>query len=212
MCPHKGVGKRSSLRLDGYDYTLAGAYFITLITHRRECLFGEVIDGEVVLSPYGEVVRAEWLTSARIRREIQLYEDEFVVMPNHVHGIIWIVQDGQVSLDELGGQGTTGVNNECVGAHGRRCRVVSPARSPLRQKRASRSGPPPRSLGSFVAGFKAAVTREINQIRGAPGEPVWKRNYFDRIIRDDDELQHLRRYIEENPLKWELDRENPGYK
>ena len=202
MCPNEVVQRRSSLRLEGYDYTLAGAYFITMIAHRRECLFGDVIDGEVELSPYGQVVRDEWLASARIRREIQLHEDEFVVMPNHVHGIVWIVQDERESLIELGDQGTTGVNNECVGATGR---------SPLRQIGLQKPGPAPRSLGSFVAGFKAAATREINQIRGTPGEPVWKRNYFDRIIRDEVELQHLRRYINENPMKWELDRENPDH-
>jgi hypothetical protein len=116
MCPNEGVRKRSSLRLEGYDYTLAGAYFITLITHRRQCLFGEIIDGEVALSPFGEVVRDEWLASAGIRREIQLQEDEFVVMPNHIHGIVWIVQDEQEPIRESGGQVTIGVNNECVGA------------------------------------------------------------------------------------------------
>jgi putative transposase len=203
MCPYEGEGKRNSLRLEGYDYTLAGAYFITLITHRRECLFGEVIDGEVVLSPYGEVVRTEWLASTRIRREIQLHEDEFVVMPNHVHGIVWIVQDEHEPIKDSGGQVTIEVINGCVGATGR---------SPVRQKRLSMNGPPPRSLGSFVAGFKAAATKNINQIRGTPGEPVWKRNYFDRVIRDEDELEHLRRYIDENPLKWEIDRENPDCK
>lgn len=120
-------------------------------------------------------------------------------MPNHVHGIVWIVQDEHEPIRESGGRVTNGVSNGHVGATGR---------SPLRQKRVSKPGPPPRSLGSFVAGFKAAVTKHVNQMRGTPGEPVWKRNYFDRVIRDEDELQHLRRYIYENPWKWEFDREN----
>jgi hypothetical protein len=165
-------------------------------------LSGEVIDGEVVLSPYGEIVRAEWLASAGIRREVQLLEDEFVVMPNHVRGIVWIMQDEQESSSESGGQGTIGVNDERVGVTGR---------SLLRQIGLLKPGPAPRSLGSFVAGFKAAATREINQIRGTPGEPVWKRNYFDRVIRNEDEIQHLRQYMYENPLKWELDCENPNH-
>jgi len=114
MCPRGGVGKRSSLRLEGYDYTLAGTYFITIITHKRACLFGEVIGGEVVLSPYGEVVRAKWLASAGIRQEIQLHEDEFVVMPNHVHGIVWIVQDEQKPIKDSGDQVATEVNNVYV--------------------------------------------------------------------------------------------------
>jgi REP element-mobilizing transposase RayT len=203
MRPHRSVGKRSSLRLAGYDYTLAGAYFITIIAHKRECLFGEVIGGEVVLSPYGEVVKSEWLASAGIRQEIQLHDDEFVVMPNHVHGIVWIVQDEQEFFGDSGGQGTTGVNDAYVGPTGR---------SPLRQIGLQKPGPAPGSLGSFVAGFKAAATREINHIRGTPGKSVWKRNYFDRVIRDEDELQHLRQYIYKKPMKWELDRENPGHK
>ena len=202
MCPHKVVGKRSSLRLEGYDYTLAGAYFITIITHRRECLFGEVIDGDVFLSPYGEVVKDEWLASAGIRQEIQLHEDEFVVMPNHIHGIVWIVPEEDASQKVNGVRLSIGAFPKGVGATGR---------SPLQQKYLSMSGPPPRSLGSFVAGFKSSATKHINQLCGTPGKLVWKRNYFDRVIRDEDELQYLRRYIDENPLKWELERENPDH-
>ncbi len=93
MCRRTGEGKRSSLSLEGYEYTSVGAYFITLNTHRRESLFGEVIDGDIKLSPFGDVVKTEWLASASIRREIQLHEDEFVVMPNHVHGIVWVVPE-----------------------------------------------------------------------------------------------------------------------
>jgi putative transposase len=202
MCPHEVTGKRRQLRLEGYDYTLAGAYFITVITHRRECLFGEVIDGEVVLSPYGEVVRTEWLASARIRREIQLYEDEYVVMPNHVHGIVWIVPEESAVPKELEDRVSPGSTNKSVGATGL---------SPLRQIKYQKPGPAPRSLGSFIVGFKSSVTKGINQMRKKPGQPVWKRNYFDRVIRDEDELQHLRQYIYENPIRWELDRENPDY-
>ncbi len=95
---------RRSVRLKGYDYAQPGAYFITICTQNRECLFGEIVDGEMHLNEFGEIVRAEWFRSAEIRAEIELHPNEFVVMPNHVHGIVWIVSDD----DEYS-----------VGAHGR---------------------------------------------------------------------------------------------
>jgi len=164
--------RRRSIRLREYDYAQAGAYFVTICTQHRECLFGEVVDGQARLSMPGEVVAAEWLRSARIRGEIEL--DAFVVMPNHVHGIV-VIRD--------------------VGAHGR-----APLPSPPHR--------PPRSLGSFVAGFKSAATKRINAIRGTPGLPGWQRNYYEHVIRDEDDLDRVRRYIAENPLRWDEDPEN----
>ena len=82
---------RRSTRLKGYDYTLSGAYFVTLVTYRRDPIFGEIVAGQMKLSPLGQIVREEWLRSIGIRNEIRLYADEFVVMPNHFHGIVWIV-------------------------------------------------------------------------------------------------------------------------
>ena len=82
---------RRSTRLKGYDYTLSGAYFVTLVTFRRDPIFGEIVDGQMKLSALGQIVREEWLRSIGIRKEIRLYADEFVVMPNHFHGVVWIV-------------------------------------------------------------------------------------------------------------------------
>jgi putative transposase len=82
-----------SIRLQGYDYTTAGAYFITICSYQREHIFGRVIDGEMKLNALGEIARAEWFRTAELRPLVELYEDEFVVMPNHVHGIIWLVEN-----------------------------------------------------------------------------------------------------------------------
>jgi REP element-mobilizing transposase RayT len=172
--------RRRSIRLKGYDYTQPGAYFVTLCTWNRECLFGQVVDGEMRLNNYERSVREEWFRSAEIRRGIELRPNEFIVMPNHIHGIVWIVDDNR---------GTT----PHVEAHGR---------APLRRM--------PRSLGSFVAGFKSSVTKQINTLRQTPGTPVWQRNYYEHIIRDDRSLNRIRQYIANNPLQWELDRENPA--
>ena len=84
---------RRSIRLPGYDYTQPGAYFITIVTHERACLFGEVVDGKMELNAFGEIVREEWFQTAVVRPYVRLDERDFVVMPNHVHGIVWIVDD-----------------------------------------------------------------------------------------------------------------------
>jgi putative transposase len=79
---------RRFIRLPGYDYTGAGAYFITICTHQRESLLGDIVGGEVRLSQFGSIAQEEWLHSAEIRTEIEL--DAFILMPNHIHGIVLI--------------------------------------------------------------------------------------------------------------------------
>ena len=165
--------RRRSIRLKDYDYSQSGAYFITISTYNKECLFGEIVDSQTHLNKFGWVISEEWLRSIKLRQEIEL--DEFVIMPNHIHGIVIIIESN-------------------VGATGR---------SPLLK------GPKPKSIGAFVAGFKSAVTKRINSIRGTPGMPVWQRNYYEHIIRNERDLDEIRQYIINNPLKWELDTENP---
>lgn len=82
---------RRSIRLKGYDYTQAGAYFVTIVTQGRECLFGEAMHGAIDLSQAGKIAQEEWFNTGEIRPNVKLNEDEFIVMPNHVHGIIWIM-------------------------------------------------------------------------------------------------------------------------
>ncbi len=129
-------------------------------------------------------VKDEWMESSRIRKEIKL--DQFILMPNHIHGIIFITNQNPPLR-------STDAND--VGATGR---------SPLPR------GPKPKSLGSFVAGFKPIVTKRINELRKTPGISVWQRNYYDHIIRNENELHQIREYIVNNPAKWEYDRENPA--
>jgi putative transposase len=164
--------RRRSIRLQDYDYALAGAYFITMVTQNRKCLFGEIVDGEIKLNDCGQTVQDEWEKSAQIREEIEL--DAFVVMPNHVHGIVVITARA--------GRAT--------------------GRSPLQ------SGPDKRSLGAFVGGFKSVITKRINASHGLPGTPVWQRNYFEHVIRNEESLHRIRQYVLDNPTRWEFDREN----
>ena len=174
---------RRSIRLPGYDYTQPGAYFVTICTHNREPLFGHVVNGEMVLNAWGRIVWEEWFRTAQLRPYEELFEDEFVVMPNHVHGIIWIVGD----------------NN--VGAQ-RRC-------APTKPGGVTPNNVAPGSLGAIVRAFKSAVTKRINALRGTPGARVWQRNYYEHIIRNERALNAIRRYIAENPQRWHLDRYNP---
>jgi REP element-mobilizing transposase RayT len=167
--------QRRSIRLRDHDYSRPGAYFVTICAAERACLFGVIADDAMYPNAWGEIAAEEWLRSGQIRREIGL--DAFVVMPNHVHGIVFI-------------------NEAAVGATGR---------SPLQP-----TGPPPRSLGALVAGYKSAVTVRVNRARGTPGAPVWQRNYYEHIIRDEAALERIRRYITENPARWPHDRDNPA--
>ncbi len=119
-----------------------------------------------------------------------MFNNEMVIMPNHLHGIVWIVS---IPNDFMLPRKSSKVS---VGATGR---------SPLPAGAKVDAGLPSKSLGAFIAGYKSSVTREINKVRGSPGKPVWMRNYRDRIIRNERELKAIRDYIIKNPLKWELD-------
>ena len=194
---------RRSIRLKDCDYTRMGAYFVTLCTQGRVCLFGEIVAGEMRLNEYGEIVQKEWFRSAEIRREIVLFSDEFVVMPNHIHGIVRIVESPNAHVGATGP--TAGATDATVGATDATAgatdaTVGATGRSPLQ-------GPAKRSLASFVAGFKSAVTKRINDRRGTPGATVWQRNYYEHIIRHAESLNRIRAYILDNPLQWHLDHE-----
>jgi len=173
---------RRSIRLKGYDYTRPGAYFITICTHERAHLFGAVVEGKMQLNDAGRIAEQCWRDIPVHFPHVQL--DAFVIMPNHVHGVLWIVaHDG--------------------------ARVGATHASPLRNAPIPPRGPVPQSIGAIIGQFKSAVTRQINALRNAPGAPVWQRNYYEHIIRNEQALNAIRRYIVENPLRWHLDRYNP---
>jgi REP element-mobilizing transposase RayT len=176
---------RHSIRLKEYDYALPGAYFVTICTRDRACLFGHVMNGEMHLNEAGEIVRKQWFNTTAIRPYVRLNENEFVVMPNHMHAIVWIVDIG-------------------VGATGRSpLRLPSCATSP--------NGPKHASIGAIMAGFKSVTAKRINQVRGAPGAPVWQRNYYEHVARNEQELMAIREYIQANPARWDDDENNPAF-
>lgn len=176
---------RHSTRLREYDYSSPGNYFLTICTDRRQCLFGEIVDGVMELSEFGQIVAEEWERSPILRPNLEL--DVWVVMPNHFHGIIRIID-------------TVGTNYE-------RAQCIAPLTLPI--VHTNKLHRKPQSLGSFVAGFKTAVTKRINAIRETPGVPVWQRNYYDHIIRNKAVLHRIRQYITNNPQSWHSDRLHP---
>jgi putative transposase len=180
---------RRSIRLKGYDYAQPGAYFVTICTYQRQCWFGDICDGRMCLNHIGYIVAQEWVRSSHIRQEIEL--DEWVIMPNHLHGIVFITDINTV--------GNT------VGAQGRAPLHLPTTSNPVAVHRQ------PRSLSSFVAGFKSAVTKGINIIREAPSLPIWQRNYHESIVRDEKSLHTIRQYIVNNPQRWADDPENPQH-
>jgi putative transposase len=178
------IHHRRSIRLKGYDYTQPGAYFITICTYQRMHVFGEIVNGEMILNDAGKIARDEWFKTAELRSYVKLYEDEFVIMPNHGHGIIWI-------------------EDENVGALPRNAQPLR-----VEQRSAPTKTVQPRSLGAIVRAYKSAVTHAINASENQRGAVLWQRNYYDHIIRNDRELNNIRWYIVNNPLNWQLDRDN----
>ena len=179
---------RRSIRLKGYDYSQAGAYFVTIVTRNRACLFGNMVHDEVWLNVMGKIVQWTWHDLSNHVRNVQL--DAFVVMPNHIHGIIVIVAGTVV------GVGSVRAGSVRAGSE------PAPTTAGTRRQ----------GLPEIVRQFKTFSSRRINEHRNTPSVPVWQRNYYEHVIRNGDELNRVREYIVNNPLKWELDRENPAAK
>jgi len=179
--------------LKGWDYRRPGFYFVTVCTQNREHLFGEIINGKMVLNEFGNVVSNQWKKIPNHFPTVRL--DAFVVMPDHIHGILHIVErvDGPVGAKHSGEEI---LNNQSI-CH----RNASPLQCnrPIRPR-----GTKPGSLSSVMQNYLSVTTRKINQIRGTPGSRVWQRNYYDQIIWNDDLLKRIRKYIRNNPMKWTL--------
>lgn len=177
-----GTTRRKSLRLPQYGYSQAGAYFVTICSHARNFLFGEMIDGEMQLDDHGKIVTTCWHNLSFHYPTIIL--DAFVVMPNHVHGIIILV-----------GAGSPRPNAATV------ARTVEGGGTQPLQKH--------QTLGQIVGYFKYQSAKKINELRRMSGAPVWQRGYYEHVIRDDQSLNRIREYIDANHQRWEFDRENP---
>jgi putative transposase len=177
---------RRSIRLQGYDYGSPGAYFVTICTHLREQLFEEPL--------LRSVADAMWQRIPRHFPHVQL--DAWVVMPNHIHGVLVLTSRGEASPETVSStkqtaSARTGPAEQPIGGDA----------SPLLH---------PGSLGAIVGNFKSVTARRINHLRGTPGAPVWQRNYYEHIVRNEQVLQAIRQYIADNPARWMWDTHNPA--
>ena len=200
---------RRSIRFKGYDYTQAGLYFITICCQNRACLFGEIENGKMMLNDAGAIANDCWLNIPNHFPNAILHE--YVIMPNHVHGIIELVGANNHSpktnnhspvsklhspKTELHSPKNKKNNNSVIGDN--RAKNVSPLRSPSK------------TVGSVVRGFKIGVTKWMRQ--NTDTFYIWQRNYWEHIIRDDISYENISQYIINNPTKWNNDKLNPHLK
>ncbi len=213
---------RHSIRLQGYDYSSEGAYFVTICVKDRECLFGKIQNKQMMLNEYGKIVEQCWLDLYYYYENIVL--DAYIIMPNHFHGVIFIV-DLSDNVDNV-------VDIDNVRAINVRAIHESPLQQPFQQsfqQESSQQSPIVRAihelplqklprqkqqkhrkmlLPKIIGRFKMNSAKHINQIRNTPGIPVWQRNYYEHIIRNEESLNNIRKYIINNPLKWLEDEYN----
>ena len=186
MNPKPSLPQRRAMRLRGYDYSQPGAYFVSICAQHRKCLFGTIIDGQMRLNEIGEIVVECWNRIPQHFPSVEL--DEYVIMPNHIHGII---------------------ESNIVGARSPRPIEAEHSTPPTVGARSPRPTGDSPALGKIVAYFKYQSTKHINQHHNTPGTRIWQRNFYDHVIRDDTDLQRICQYIQDNPMKWALDQLHP---
>jgi putative transposase len=167
---------RRSIRLKGYDYSADGAYFITICVGNRECLLGEINDGQMIINEYGSIVRDVWEDLPDRVSDIDL--DEYIIMPNHFHAIILINKSPE----------STEIHKDLdIDDIKARRKMILP---------------------KVVGRFKMLAAKAINQSREIEGS-FWQRNYYERVIRSEEDCQIVRQYIINNPVQWEMDEHHP---
>jgi REP element-mobilizing transposase RayT len=182
MAYNPDIHHRRSIRLRNYDYTQAGAYFVTICVQDRECLFGEITNRVMRLHDAGNIVAEQWIKTGDIRDTVEL--DAWTVMPNHFHGIIVLIDTAR--------RGTA--------------RRAPTCRAPTTERFGK---PVSGSLPTIVRAFKSAATKNVNILRNTPGNKLWQPNYWEHIIRNETELQRIREYIHNNPARWHEDALHP---
>ncbi len=175
---------RKSIRLKNYDYSQQGGYFVTICTQFRLCLYGEVVDGKMILNDFGSIVEQTWINLPNHYVNLEL--STYIVMPNHFHAIL-ILHD---------------INPRRGGFQ---------TRPSAPDNRPSAKPPKQHALPEIVRAFKTFSAKRINAVR-KQSETLWQRNYFERIIRDESEYERITDYINLNPQKWNDDSENPNKK
>lgn len=185
MTLFKNKYRVESTRLKNHDYSENGYYFVTVCVKNREYLFGEIENGSMKINEYGTIVKKCWDDLGNHYENLQL--GEFVIMPNHVHGIMII--DNDIPIE-------TGYKQKETG--------YKPVSTKTKKKMMIKK----HGISEFVRAFKTFSSRRINKLRNAQSVPVWQTRYYDHIIQNEKELSEICDYINNNPLKWEEDELN----
>jgi len=182
-----------STRLPGYDYSQPGYYFVTICTKYKFCYFGEIVDEKMVLNNIGKIAVKYWLEIPKHFLQVTL--DEFVIMPNHVHGIVEINENCRdEALPRLYINATEpniNIHQSYTGQH----------------PQMSQISPKPNSLSTIIGSYKSICTKTINQLHGN-NYFAWQSRFYDHIIKNDQALFNIRQYIINNPQIWNRDRNN----
>lgn len=179
---------RRSIRLKEYDYTQPGAYYVTLCTKARQCLFGNVVKGEMRLNSLGQIAFTCWQAIPDHFPHVEL--DAFVVMPNHLHGILTIT-DTLVRAGHCSAPTIKQNHNPKIEQFGK---------------------PVSGSIPTVIRSYKGAVTKRINLICNTTHTSlIWQRDFYEHISRDEESLHNIRQYIIKNPWRWVDDPENPQH-
>jgi putative transposase len=177
-----------SARLSGWDYSSPGAYFVTLCTKGMLNWFGDVVDGTIQLSPIGDIVADEWRRTEQIRSDVSL--DQWIVMPNHLHGIVVIREASRVETNRRP-----------------KTSVETHRDASLQEPKRNEFGPQRNNLASIIRGFKSASTKRIHAM--GHQEFCSQPRYYDHIIRNEKSFNKIREYIANNVMHWEFDRNRP---
>lgn len=188
MALYKNKYRIEPARLKNYDYGSNAPYFVTICTEKKEPFFGRIVDGEVRLSEIGGIAQQEWIKSPTLRPNMNITLGQFVVMPNHFHGIIII--------------GENEYNRRAVLLHDRAA-MQNGAAMHGGSTGGNRFGPQSNNLSSIIRGFKSSVTLQARKFNPAF---AWQARFHDHIIRNERSFAHIQDYIETNPINWKEDR------
>ena len=194
MTLYKNKYRVETTRLKNWDYSSNGYYHITICTKTREHIFGRIVvetglkpvSTKMTLNEYGKIVEKCWHDLPDHYSNLKL--DEFVIMPNHIHGIM-IIDNNDIPASA--GVVETGLKPVST-------RTTTPIPTQTTNKKQH-------GLFEFVRAFKTFSSRRINELRLSPGTSVWQSRFYDRIVRDENELNRIREYIQNNPINWKND-------